>query len=218
MRFFFFVFRNLLVCFFWVIIYFFWVIRGGAARLYLVKIGFAGCNMVVSLVSFKCEQACHHQAVDALHGSVLGADRFSRPSFLFRSGLACVPDLCYVVLDEGKVFGSIRYAPVHICEHDGLMLGPLVVHPFYTERGYGVALMRLTIDLARQKGHKWIFLVGDLSYYTRVGFRFLGEGRIFLPGPVDLHRVLFLELVPGAADDLSGEVKPGHLGRSFFDD
>ena len=52
-----------------------------------------------------------------------------------------------------------------------------------------------------------VVLVGDETYYARAGFaRIQPMGRITLPGPVDLSRVLGLELEPGALDGVAGEL------------
>ncbi len=89
----------------------------------------------------------------------------------------------------------------------GLLLGPLVVEPVYKGQGYGKALMRLVMEEARTAGWPFVILVGDQPYYWPFGFRPLPPGRVAMPGPVDPARLLVAELIPGAAEGLSGMVR-----------
>ena len=67
--------------------------------------------------------------------------------------------------------------------------------------------MREGLARARALGFRLVLLVGDEPYYARVGFRRLPDGLVTLPGPVDPSRFLYLELVPGALDGVSGMVR-----------
>ena len=62
------------------------------------------------------------------------------------------------------------------------------------------------LNQALKLGHRLILLVGDEPYYGRVGFRRVPFGKLLLPGPVDAARLLYLELVPGALEAVSGLV------------
>jgi predicted N-acetyltransferase YhbS len=91
-----------------------------------------------------------------------------------------------------------------------LLLGPLAVEPAYAGRGIGVGLMRVGLRKAGVREHRIVILVGDLPYYSRVGFRREGAEGLRLPGPVDPNRLLIRELVEGAALGLEGLIeKPG---------
>ena len=76
------------------------------------------------------------------------------------------------------------------------MLGPLTVEPAFEGRGIGAALMRRSLEAARQKGHELVLLVGDEAYYRRFGFKRVPARQLELPGPVQ-----------------SGEVPDGGTGR-----
>jgi len=78
-------------------------------------------------------------------------------------------------------------------------------------RGIGVALMERGLAEARRRGHAFVILVGDEPYYARVGFAKLPPGSIRFPGPVDPARILGLALQPGAALDLSGELRRARI-------
>ncbi len=64
--------------------------------------------------------------------------------------------------------------------------------------------MREGLARARAQGHGLVLLVGDEPYYARVGFAKLPRDLIGLPGPVNPDRFLYLELVPGSLDGVSG--------------
>ena len=61
---------------------------------------------------------------------------------------------------------------------------------------------------AKAKGHRIIVLVGDESYYSRVGFKQIPKGTVTMPGPVDPARLLVCELASGASDNISGTIRP----------
>ena len=59
-----------------------------------------------------------------------------------------------------------------------------------------------------------ILLVGDAPYYARFGFSAEKTGQLAMPGPYERHRLLALELVPGALDGAQGVLKAtGRKGR-----
>jgi predicted N-acetyltransferase YhbS len=92
-----------------------------------------------------------------------------------------------------------------------LLLGPLAVDPSIKSAGVGSALMRHAITEAVRLGHRSIILVGDAPYYGRFGFSADKTGDLAMPGPFEKHRLLALELVPGALDGVQGVVRP--VGR-----
>jgi predicted N-acetyltransferase YhbS len=54
--------------------------------------------------------------------------------------------------------------------------------------------------------------VGDPEYYKRVGFSQVEPGLLTMPGPVDINRLMWLELKPGALNDVSGLISPAITG------
>ena len=114
-----------------------------------------------------------------------------------------------VALIDGALVGSVRLTPIRVGATPALLLGPLAVRPHLKNRGIGKTLMRLSMDAARRDGHALVVLVGDLPYYWPFGFRTARAGAIAMPGPVDPARLLVAELVPGAAETLSGPALGG---------
>jgi predicted N-acetyltransferase YhbS len=68
----------------------------------------------------------------------------------------------------------------------------------------GTALVRRALAEARKRGHAAIVLVGDAAYYSRFGFSAEKTGALWMPGPFERHRLLALELVPGALEGARG--------------
>jgi predicted N-acetyltransferase YhbS len=149
--------------------------------------------------------------IEALIDQCFGPGRYAKSAYRLREGVDEVADLSFVAYEDGVLRGSVRFWPVRIGEASALMLGPLAVQPDQRGRGIGVALMEKGIDEARAKGHSLIILVGDEPYYARVGFTRVPTGQIVMPGPVNLDRLLALELVPGSLANANGMILRGPL-------
>ena len=147
-------------------------------------------------------------AIERLHARAFGPGRFARTAYRLREGAAPLPDLCLTALVGTYLVGSVRIGPAEAEGGPLLVLGPLTVDPSFSDRGIGSALMRACLDAARNAGHGLVVLVGDAPYYRRFGFAPVPPGRLALPGPVDPHRFLWLELIEGAGAALSGLVRP----------
>jgi predicted N-acetyltransferase YhbS len=151
--------------------------------------------------------------VEHILDQCFGLQRRIKTSYRLREGSFPVAGLTRVVHDETVgVAGTISFWPLAIGTKgaDALLLGPLAVHPACQNRGIGLFLMRETLALAKAAGHSLVLLVGDASYYARVGFAQAPEGQLLLPGPTDPKRLLFLELSPGALAGARGLVVAAH--------
>jgi predicted N-acetyltransferase YhbS len=154
-----------------------------------------------------------HDAVEHLLDLSFGVQRRTKTSYRLREGGTAVDGLSRVVREESLgLVGAIAYWPLAIGAkgNKALLLGPLAVHPERQNLGIGLMLMRETLEKARLGGHRLVMLVGDLPYYARVGFSQVPEGRLILPGPVDVKRLLCLELVSGSLLDAQGLVMAAH--------
>jgi predicted N-acetyltransferase YhbS len=154
----------------------------------------------------RAEQAYDSATIDGLVARSFGPGRLAKSAWRLREGVEPEPELSFVAIEDGALRGSVRFWPVFVGHERALLLGPLAVETERRGRGMGVQLMQRGIDDARAKGHRAIILVGDPPYYARVGFTPIARGRIRMPGPVDLSRVLGLSLVEGALDTLEGNV------------
>lgn len=144
--------------------------------------------------------------VEALYDLCFAPGRTALSSYRLRDGVDPVKTLCLTARDDlGVLAGAIRNWPVRISSHDGLLLGPIAVHP--TRQGEGIAafLMQTCIDRARAAGWARILLVGDEPYYGRFGFAKLAD--VIMPPPTNPDRVLGLALIDGGWDGVAGDVR-----------
>lgn len=143
--------------------------------------------------------------VEALYDLVFAPGREALSSYRLREGVRPVPGICMAARDpDGILAGAIRYWPVHVGDHDALLLGPIAVHP--TRQGEGLGRLLIETSLHRAGGWDRVMLVGDAPYYSRFGFRKL-DG-VEMPPPTNPDRVLGRELTPGAWAGVSGRVRP----------
>ena len=155
--------------------------------------------------------AADQPAIEHLLDMSFGIDRRIKTSYRLREGSHALAGLSLVIRDaQVGIAGSISFWPLAIGEagHAALLLGPLAVHPERQNLGIGLALMREGLARAKALGHRLVILVGDAPYYARAGFQKLPAGLLILPGPNNPDRLLYLELVPGGLDGVSGLVLP----------
>lgn len=170
--------------------------------------------------------AAREQLLDVSYGPV----RFTKTSERLREGR--LPELSLVATEGRRVVGSVRLWPVSagqgrhsrceasaVLEHSGcgasaleprgglLLLGPLAVDPDCRKRGIGSALVQRALREAKRHSHGAVLLVGDAPYYARFGFSSEKTGALWLPGPYERHRLLGVELVPGALDGARGLIR-----------
>ena len=159
------------------------------------------------------ETAADAPQVEALNQAVFGPGRFAKSAYRLREGVAPLPELSFVAVEDGVLRGSVRFWPVRVGGEESLLLGPLAVDPAQRGRGLGIALMQAGIDAARKGPWSAIILVGDEPYYAKVGFSRLPPGRIKFPGPVYESRILGLSLKSGGLLNLSGQVRRATLNE-----
>jgi predicted N-acetyltransferase YhbS len=148
------------------------------------------------------------EAIERLHERAFGPGRFARTAFRLREGAGHLLELSFTALVGTLLVGSVRMTPVCAGSVPALMLGPLTVEPAFEGRGIGAALLKRSIDAARDRGHGLVLLVGDEPYYGRFGFKRVPPRALELPGPVDPVRFLALELTDGALEGAKGLVRP----------
>lgn len=164
------------------------------------------------MIVYDTEAAADAVAREGLLDRVMGQARFTKTSARFRDGRRPAAGLSLVARDGDAIVGTVRlwHAAVfgQADARPVLLLGPLAVDPSRRDRGIGAALMRLAIDRAAAAGHAAVILVGDPAYYERFGFSAAATGAMRLPGPYEPHRLLALELQPGALAGAAGLVLP----------
>lgn len=152
-------------------------------------------------------------AVEALLDLAFGPDRHQKTAYRLRDHVEALAELSFVARLSGRIVGTLRFWPVVIQKNPkdktgvpALLLGPIAVEPGLKGKGIGIGLMNLGIQKARALGHRIVLLVGDPDYYRRVGFAQVEPGRLTMPGPVDVNRLMVLELAEGAFSGVSGQI------------
>lgn len=107
-----------------------------------------------------------------------------------------------------RLVGTVRLWHVSAGGIPALVLGPLAVEASCRKLGVGAALMRHALDVAKQRGHGAVILLGDAPYYARFGFSLEKTAELALPGPFERDRLLGLELREGALDGAWGMIVP----------
>ena len=147
------------------------------------------------------------QAIERLHERTFGPGRYVLSAYRLREHVDHLLPLSFTARIGTLMVGSVRQLPICIGETPALLLGPLTVEPPFRDRGVGRALLARALNEAKAQGHRLVMLVGDEDYYSRAGFKRI-PGGVTMPGPVDPARLLVCELADGAADGLSGAVRP----------
>ncbi|MBL8583848.1 MAG: N-acetyltransferase [Rhizobiaceae bacterium] len=165
------------------------------------------------VAAFTCvaESAADIASRDALLDRAMSPNWRRKSSEKIRRGRRPAEGLAFVARDaDGSVVGTVRLWNVAIGDEgrSALLLGPLAVAPSLKGAGIGSALMEHAVGEARRLGHGAIVLVGDAPYYARFGFSAEKTGTLAMPGPFEPHRLLALELRPGALTGAGGTLRP----------
>ena len=127
-------------------------------------------------------------AIEGLLDRAFGPGRFVKVSERVREFADFAPELSVCAFEGGKLLGSVRMWRVAVGGEPVVFLGPLAVEADARKLGVGGLLVERACELARAAGERAVLLVGDLAYFTRVGFEHAPG--VILPGPVDPKRVL----------------------------
>jgi predicted N-acetyltransferase YhbS len=149
-------------------------------------------------------------AIDRLDEHAFGPGRYARSAYRLREGIDPDYTLSFVARVGTLLVGANRITHV-LCGKGrnlkpALLLGPLSVDPAFRSGGIGEALVGKSLEAAKAAGHTLVLLVGDVSYYSRMGFAPVPPEQLEFCGPVDPERLLYCELVEGALAEMHGKV------------
>jgi predicted N-acetyltransferase YhbS len=160
------------------------------------------------MITIRNERASDADAREALLDEAFGKTRHRKSSQRLRDGRLPAAGLSFVATEGRRLVGTARLWHVACASgHAALLLGPVAVAADRRNRGIGGALVRRAVAEARRLGHGAVILVGDAPYYGRFGFSAEKTGRLRLPGPFERHRLLALELEPGALAGARGWIR-----------
>ena len=159
------------------------------------------------MTTIRHERTADIPAREALLDQAFGATRRRKTSERMREGRLPAEGLSFVAADGKRVVGTARLWNVACASGEpALLLGPVAVASDCRNRGIGAALVRHAVAQAGLLGHGAVILVGDAPYYSRFGFSGGKTARLRLPGPFERHRLLALELTPGALGAAHGMI------------
>lgn len=157
-------------------------------------------------VTYLPETPAHDAEIEHINEEAFGPGRFARAAYKIREGGPHERRLSFVAVHDRAVVASVRLTRIAAGEGRALLLGPLAVRPAFKNLGIGRRLVAMALDAAAAAGAEAVLLVGDEPYYGPLGFKRVPRGQVSMPRPVDLNRILAVEIVPGALARFKGEV------------
>ena len=157
------------------------------------------------MISIRKERPPDVAAREALLDEAFGDLRWRKSSQRLRDGRLPAEGLAFVATDGKRVIGTARLWNI-VCGtgQTALLLGPVAVASDCRNRGIGATLVTHALTAARRRGHRAVVLVGDAPYYSRFGFSAEATAALRMPGPFERHRLLAVELIPGALKGARG--------------
>jgi predicted N-acetyltransferase YhbS len=163
-------------------------------------------TMNASDVAYLPETPAHDAEIEHINEEAFGPGRFARAAYKIREGGPHERALSFVAMHDGAVVASVRLTRIAAGEGRALLLGPLAVRPAFKNIGIGRRLVAIALEAAGKAGAAAVVLVGDEPYYGPLGFKRIPRGQVSMPRPVDLDRILAVEIEPGALARFKGEV------------
>ena len=130
----------------------------------------------------------------------------------FRSNPAFIPELDFVMEEDGRIIGHVMFSKAEIILTDGTAFpswtfGPISIHPDYKRKGYGLKLLQYALEKAREMGIGLLQMEGNVEFYKHAGFDLASKHRIHYhgePAESEVPYFLALELSPGYWGDREG--------------
>lgn len=130
-----------------------------------------------------------------------------------REDEAFIPELDFVMEEDGKIIGQVIFMKATIQADDGkaiaiCTMGPICISNERKRQGYGKMLLDYALEQAKAQGFKAICFEGNIDFYGKSGFRYASEFGIRyhgLPEGEDASFFLCKELEPGYLTGVTGE-------------
>ncbi len=121
-----------------------------------------------------------------------------------------IPELALTIKDGHTIVGHIMLTKTTIARGESqsgaLLLSPVCTLLEYRNRGIASALIRYSLQLAREKGYQAVFLVGNPNFYTRFGFMSITAFGIKQLGDIPEQYCMALELEAGYLGKKGGTI------------
>lgn len=113
---------------------------------------------------------------------------------------------------NGKLIGQNMFMKTVINADDGrdipvLTMGPICIAPDLQRHGYGLQLLKYSLNKATGLGYGAVLFEGNIGFYGKCGFKHAKEFSIRyhdLPEDADSSFFLCRELIPGYLDGITG--------------
>ena len=130
-----------------------------------------------------------------------------------RNDPAFVPELDFVMEQDGKLIGQNMFMRANIKADDGrdipiMTMGPICITPKLKRKGYGKVLLDYSLEKAKELGCGAVCFEGNIDFYGKSGFvpaSIFGIRYHGLPEGEDASFFLCKELIPGYLDGITGE-------------
>lgn len=114
-----------------------------------------------------------------------------------------VPELDFVIEQEGRIIGNIMYTRAWLEDAHGerkqiLTFGPVSILPAWQRRSYGKRLMEHSFAAARDLGLDAVVIFGNPANYVGLGFKSSHKYGVALAGGIYPSALLAMELTAGA--------------------
>lgn len=123
----------------------------------------------------------------------------------YRNNPDFIPELSLVMENEGKIIGHVMYSKAELSvKNDGTIpswtFGPISIHPDYKRQGYGLKLLKFSLEKAKTLGIGFVCMEGNLDFYRHAGFELASRMNIHYhaePENSEVPYFLAQELIPG---------------------
>ena len=134
----------------------------------------------------------------------------------FRSNPDFIPELDFVMEEEGRIIGQVMFSRAEIILDDGSLFpswtfGPICILPEFQRKGYGLKLLRFALEQARSLGVGLLTMEGNLEFYRHAGFDLASKLKIHYhaePREAVVPYFLAQELIPGYWGEREGTYCP----------
>lgn len=130
----------------------------------------------------------------------------------YRDRADFIPELDLVMEKDGEIIGHVMYAKSAIHTDDGkeipiMTFGPISIAPEVKLHGYGTALLRYSMEKAKEMGCGALAITGKIGFYGKSGFVVAKTKGIRYQDDPDADYFLIAELIPGFLNGVSGTYK-----------
>ncbi|MBQ3923712.1 MAG: N-acetyltransferase, partial [Spirochaetales bacterium] len=130
----------------------------------------------------------------------------------FRSNPDFIPQLSLVMELDGQIIGQIMFSKAEIILDDGThfpswTFGPISIAPEYKRQGYGLALLKYSLERAKELGVGFLCMEGNIDFYKHAGFDLAYKFKIHYhdePRNAQIPYFLAQELITGYLHGIEG--------------